>query len=159
MQNKLVNERQLSVKSPANGNLVDLTEVPDPVFSERLVGDGVAIEPTSNVFFAPVAGVITTVFPTKHVIAITTSGGIELMVHVGIDTVNLNGAGFELFVSEGQKVKVGDKLLEVELDYLKSRVKSLISPIVIINLEKVKKINKSAGAAIAKETDIFTVEY
>jgi sugar PTS system EIIA component len=142
MQNKLgFTKRKLLIKSPVNGNLVDLTEVPDPVFSERLVGDGVAIDPTGNV------------------IAITTFGGIELMLHVGIDTVNLNGAGFELFVREGQKVKVGDELLRVDLDYLKSRVKSLISPIIIINLEKVKKMGKSTGAAIAKETDIFTVEY
>ncbi|MDI3310300.1 MAG: PTS glucose transporter subunit IIA, partial [Thermoanaerobacterium sp.] len=132
-----------------------IVEVPDEVFSQKLVGDGVAVNPKSDIFVSPVDGVITTVFPTKHAIGIKTLEGIEIMIHVGVDTVKLNGEGFITFVNEGDKVKVGDKLLQINKLILESKAKSLISPIIITNIERIKELNKIVGAVTAGETDII----
>ncbi len=147
--------KRLLIKAPVDGDIVDIVEVPDEVFSQKLVGDGVAVNPKSDIFVSPVDGVITTVFPTKHAIGIKTIEGIEIMIHVGVDTVKLNGEGFITFVNEGDKVKVGDKLLQINKLILESKAKSLISPIIITNIERIKELNKIVGAVTAGETDII----
>ncbi|MEG6567988.1 PTS glucose transporter subunit IIA [Thermoanaerobacterium saccharolyticum] len=147
--------KRLLIKAPVDGEIVDIVEVPDEVFSQKLVGDGVAINPKSDIFVSPVDGVITTVFPTKHAIGIKTIEGIEIMIHVGVDTVKLNGEGFTTFINEGDKVKVGDKLLQINKLILESKAKSLISPIIITNIERIKELNKIVGAVTAGETDII----
>ncbi|MGF7397485.1 PTS sugar transporter subunit IIA [Thermoanaerobacterium thermosaccharolyticum] len=149
------NHKKLSIKAPIDGDIVDIVEVPDEVFAQKLVGDGVAINPDSDVFVSPVDGTITTVFPTKHAIGIKTPEGIEIMIHVGVDTVKLKGEGFTAFVNEGDKVKIGDKLLQIDRDIVKSKAKSLVSPIIITNMEKVKEFNKIVGKATAGQTDII----
>lgn len=94
------NCKKLLIKAPVDGDIVDIVEVPDEVFAQKLVGDGVAVNPKSDIFVSPVNGVITTVFPTKHAIGIKTLDGIEIMIHVGVDTVKLNGEGFTTFINE-----------------------------------------------------------
>jgi PTS system IIA component, Glc family (TC 4.A.1) len=149
------NCKKLLIKAPVDGDIVDIVEVPDEVFAQKLVGDGVAVNPKSDIFVSPVNGVITTVFPTKHAIGIKTLEGIEIMIHVGVDTVKLNGEGFTTFINEGDKVKVGDKLLQINRSVLESKAKSLISPIIITNMGKIKEFKKIIGNVTAGETDII----
>lgn len=147
--------KTLMIKAPVDGEIIDIVEVPDEVFAQKLVGDGVAVNPKSDIFVSPVDGIITTVFPTKHAIGIKTIEGIEIMIHVGVDTVKLNGEGFTTFINEGDKVKVGDKLLQINKLILESKAKSLISPIIITNIERIKEMNKIVGTVTAGETDII----
>ncbi|AFK85144.1 MULTISPECIES: PTS sugar transporter subunit IIA [Thermoanaerobacterium] len=147
--------KRLLIKAPVDGEIVDIVKVPDEVFAQKLVGDGVAVNPKSDIFVSPVDGIITTVFPTKHAIGIKTIEGIEIMIHVGVDTVKLNGEGFTTFINEGDKVKVGDKLLQINKLILESKAKSLISPIIITNIERIKEMNKIVGTVTAGETDII----
>ncbi|MFU0782714.1 MAG: Phosphotransferase system IIA component [Thermoanaerobacterium thermosaccharolyticum] len=149
------NCKKLLIKAPVDGDIVDIVEVPDEVFAQKLVGDGVAVNPKSDIFVSPVNGVITTVFPTKHAIGIKTLDGIEIMIHVGVDTVKLNGEGFTTFINEGDKVKIGDKLLQINMTIVKSKAKSLISPIIITNMGKIKEYKKIIGNATAGKTDII----
>ena len=97
-------KKKLDLSSPVDGKLIKLAQVPDEVFSQGLMGQGFAIEPTADMIYTPVAGKITNVFPTKHAIGIKTKQGPELLLHLGLDTVELNGTPFELLVTEGQNV-------------------------------------------------------
>lgn len=103
------------VKAPIKGNLIPLSEVSDDVFSQKMLGDGFAIKPTGQEVIAPVSGTITTLFPTKHAIGIKTDKELEVLIHLGIDTVELKGEPFKLFVEQGDSVKAGDKLAEMDI--------------------------------------------
>ncbi len=116
-----------------SGTVVPLSEVPDKVFSEGLMGQGLAVIPDKGEVKAPFAGTVTTVFPTKHAIGLTSDDGIELLIHIGLDTVELGGKGFTTYVETGQRVKKGDKLVEVDLESLKAANYATISPIIITN--------------------------
>ncbi|GBU10733.1 glucose-specific enzyme IIA component of PTS [Erysipelotrichaceae bacterium] len=116
------------------GELKPLTASEDPVFSQKLMGDGYLIEPTNNIVVSPVNGVIQTVFPTKHALGILSDSGDEVIIHVGLDTVKLNGEGFTAFVVAGDKVVAGQKLLEVDFDLIRSKVPSIATPVVISNI-------------------------
>ena len=126
--------------SPLEGKLVPITEVPDQVFSERMMGDGFAIIPNDGVVVSPVDGEIISVFPTKHAISIKSDTGHEIIIHVGIDTVKLNGQGFEPKIADGDKIKKGQMLMTFDLNYIKSNAKSTITPIVLTNLQSGEKI-------------------
>lgn len=106
--------------SPCNGQIVKLENVNDPVFAEKMMGDGFAIIPTNSCIYAPLSGAITVLFPTNHAIGIKTKDGKEFLIHIGINTVELNGKGFKSFTEQGSIVKQGDKLIEFDLNYLKS---------------------------------------
>nr|WP_132040777.1 PTS glucose transporter subunit IIA [Caldanaerobacter subterraneus] len=147
--------KRLLIKSPVDGEVIEIINVPDEVFAQKLIGDGVAVIPEADIFVSPVDGIVTAVFPTKHAIGIRTKEGIEVMIHVGIDTVKLNGEGFDVFVSEGDKVKVGDKLLKVERTLIKSKAKSLVSPIVVTNMDRIKEFKKMTGKATAGQTVVI----
>lgn len=125
-----------TVIAPIEGTIVDLSKVPDQVFSQKMVGDGFAIIPAKGEIVSPVDGVITTIFPTKHAIGITSKSNLELLIHIGVDTVSLNGEGFEAFVKAGDEVKAGTKLLQVDFDLIKDKVPSIVSPIVFTNLQE-----------------------
>ena len=131
--------------SPMDGNIMNLDSVPDQVFSERLMGDGFAIELKEGTVVAPISGEITVAFPTKHAYGIKSNDGVELLIHLGIDTVELNGKGFNPCVEVGSIVKQGDTLVTVDLEYIKSQDKSLISPILFVSGEKIEllKINQN----------------
>ncbi|WP_296226414.1 PTS glucose transporter subunit IIA [uncultured Lactobacillus sp.] len=103
------------VKAPIKGNLIPLSEVSDDVFSQKMLGDGFAVKPTGQEVVAPVSGTITTLFPTKHAIGIKTDEELEVLIHLGIDTVELKGEPFKLFVEQGDSVKAGDKLAEMDI--------------------------------------------
>ncbi len=119
--------------APVTGKAVSLTSVPDPVFAEKMMGEGLAFVPESNVFSAPADGTITMISPTNHAYGMTLPSGLEVLVHIGIDTVKLDGEGFQLFVKEGQKVKKGQKVIEADLDFIRSKDIPTITPMILLN--------------------------
>lgn len=129
--------KTIEVVTPMSGVVLELTDVPDPVFSGKMVGDGFAIEPISGSVLAPVSGQVVQIFPTNHAFGIRTEEGLEILVHVGIDTVQLKGEGFTAFIKAGDQVVQGQKVLEVDLAVLKNAGKSIITPVVITNLTEV----------------------
>lgn len=125
----------LTFVSPMSGELHPITDVPDQVFSGKMMGDGFAILPEDGIVVSPVNGKVINVFPTKHAIGLLSDSGHEILIHVGIDTVNLKGKGFDIFVSEGDTIKIGDRLLQVDLDFIKNQVPSIMTPVVFTNLK------------------------
>ena len=123
------------IYSPIDGDVVTLESVPDEVFSEKLAGDGVAIIPRSNTFVAPVSGVLTKIFSTNHAFSIQTSNGLEVLVHIGLDTVELNGEGFKRLAQEGETVSAGKPIISADIEFIESKGKNIITPIVF-NHEK-----------------------
>ena len=123
----------LEFVSPVEGKVMELSEVEDKVFSQGSMGNGFAVELTSGTVRAPFSGEVTVVFPTGHAIGMKRADGLEVLIHIGMDTVELNGKGFSLQVKQGDYVSVGDVLVEVDLDYIKSEGKSLVSPVVFPN--------------------------
>ncbi|HDG5836665.1 TPA: glucose-specific PTS transporter subunit IIBC [Staphylococcus aureus] len=119
------------VHAPLTGEVTPLSEVPDQVFSEKMMGDGIAIKPSQGEVCAPFNGKIQMIFPTKHAIGLVSDSGLELLIHIGLDTVKLNGEGFTLHVEEGQEVKQGDLLINFDLDYIRNHAKSDITPIIV----------------------------
>ena len=123
----------LEFVSPVEGKVMELSEVKDKVFSQGIMGNGFAVELTSGTVRAPFSGEVTVVFPTGHAIGMKRADGLEVLIHIGMDTVQLNGKGFSLHVKQGDYVNAGDVLVEVDLDYIKSEGKSLVSPVVFPN--------------------------
>ncbi len=144
--------------NPIKGTVAEVTEAPDEAFSQKMMGDGVVIMPTDNVVYAPCDAEVSFVFPTKHAIGLTDANGMELLIHVGLDTVKLEGKGFEVFVKDGDKVKQGDKLMEFDLEYIKNNAASIATPFVITNLADSQKVNYSKAGECAVGDVIFTVE-
>ena len=116
--------------APMTGKVLELSEVNDKVFSEKMMGDGFAIELTDSKVVAPVDGVIAMTYPSKHAFGIKADSGEEILIHIGMDTVELNGEGFVSFVENNQRIKKGQLLCKVDIDYVKSKGKSLVSPII-----------------------------
>lgn len=141
---------------PVQGKIIPLTEVPDEVFSAGMMGQGFAILPENGDFSSPVDGEIVSVFPTKHAMGIRSTQGIEVLIHVGIDSVNLKGEGFTTLVKEGDTVKKGQKLMEVDLHSIGRSIPSLATPIIFTNL-KTLKIKKS-GSVKQGESGILSIE-
>jgi len=123
------------VVSPADGDIVELISVPDQVFSEKMAGDGIAIIPRSNTFVAPISGIVTKIFTTNHAYSIKAKNGLEVLVHIGLDTVALKGEGFKRLVEEGATVSVGKPIISADLEFIKAKEKDTITPIVF-NHEK-----------------------
>lgn len=123
-----------SFVAPLTGKVLPLTAVPDQVFSQKIVGDGFAIEPVSGEIASPVDGTVTSILDSKHAVGITADSGLELIVHFGIDTVNLKGEGFTSLVSQGDRVKAGQLILKADLPAIQAKVPSVITPVVFTNL-------------------------
>lgn len=148
-----------SISSPLSGELVPLTEVPDDVFAGKMMGDGFAIVPEDGEIVSPVNGKIVNLFPTKHAIGILSEGGKEILIHVGIDTVNLKGEGFEPLVKEGDEVKQGQPLLKADLAYIEKHAKSTITPIVFTNLKDGETVTIERNRSVsANEENIITIK-
>ncbi|WP_456274331.1 PTS sugar transporter subunit IIA [Bacillus sp. AK031] len=148
----------INIHSPLAGKLISLEEVPDPVFSQKMMGDGIAIDPTDGKVVSPVDGEIVQVFPTKHAVGIKAVNGVEILIHIGLETVSMNGEGFEAHVSEGKKVKVGDSLVTFDMDAVKEKAKSTITPVIITNGDKVDEIKKNdTGEVTGGESQVMTV--
>lgn len=131
------------VYAPVDGQIVSLDTVTDEVFSTKMVGDGVAILPISSSFKAPIDGVISKIFPTNHAYSIKSTKALEIMVHIGLDTVSLDGKGFTRIASEGDSVKVGDVIIEADLAYISSCDKDTTTPIIILENSDTKEIDKN----------------
>ena len=148
----------LEMIAPFDGEVVALKDVPDEAFSSGVVGDGVAIKPTSNIVMAPATGTVVKIFDTNHAFCIETDNGVEIIVHMGIDTVALGGKGFKRLVEEGADVKVGQPILELDLEYLNANAKSMISPVIVSNIDDFDKITEQvAGVVVGNKTVIYKV--
>lgn len=150
---KKVEETSNYIYSPIKGKSVSIKEVNDPTFSEEIIGKGIAIIPKEGKVYSPVDGKILTVFSTKHAIGIVNDNGVELLIHVGIDTVKLEGQYFDLKVSSGQEVHKGDLLLEFDIDAIKEAGYDIITPVVVTNLSETQNIN----VLINQDVDIHDV--
>ena len=129
----------VTIYSPMNGKVIELKEVPDEAFAQKMVGDGCAIEPDKGIICSPIDGQLMNIFPTNHAIIFETIDGLEMLVHFGIDTVKLDGKGFQKLREPGP-IKIGDEIVKYNLDDIKDGVPSTRSPIIINNMEKVEKI-------------------
>ena len=129
----------VTIYSPINGKVIELKEVPDEAFAQKMVGDGCAIEPDKGIICSPIDGQLMNIFPTNHAIIFETIDGLEMIVHFGIDTVKLDGKGFQKLREPGP-IKIGDEIVKYNLDDIKDGVPSTRSPIIINNMEKVEKI-------------------
>ncbi|MFC7394510.1 PTS sugar transporter subunit IIA [Scopulibacillus cellulosilyticus] len=153
---KVTEERVLA---PINGKIVEIDQVPDPTFAQKMLGDGLAIIPVDGSITAPIDGEIVQLFPTKHAIGIRGNSGLELLIHIGLETVSMNGEGFTAHVQQGQKVKAGDLLIDVDLDQVKEKAADTITPIVITNMDAVESIEKQTAAkASSGETEIMFIK-
>ena len=151
-------KKEVEIVAPVNGKLISLKDVPDPTFSEEMVGKGVAIIPEGNEIYSPADGKITTVFITGHAVGITTKEGIDLLIHIGMDTVNLKGEGFEVKVKDGKQVKPGDLLLVADLDKLKEKGYRLETPIIICNPDQFKSFTYTEPGNVKKGDVIMKVQ-
>ncbi|MFW8598043.1 PTS system trehalose-specific EIIBC component [Enterococcus innesii] len=144
--------------APADGKVVAITEVSDPVFSQKMMGDGFAVQPTNGTIYAPVAGTISSIFETKHAIGILTPGGAEVLVHMGLDTVELKGAPFEVLVSEGDTVTPETKLAVMDLDAVTAAGKQTDVLTVITNAEKVRQLSLTTTGTVTAKTAVGSAE-
>ena len=144
-------DSSLEVLAPVNGTIHDLSKVNDEVFSQKLMGEGFAAQTEDGDIYSPVSGEVGMIFPTKHAIIVATEDGLEVLIHMGIDTVKLEGEGFELFCSVGDKVKAGDKLAHMDLEFIKSKGYETITPVIFTNLEAGKTIEVSEGKSVKAE--------
>jgi PTS system, glucose subfamily, IIA component len=134
--------KTIELKAHATGNVVKLEEVPDTVFAEKMMGDGIAIEPVDGKVVSPVEGELIQIFPTKHAFGIKTKNGAEILIHIGLDTVSMSGEGFTAHVEEGNRVKVGDVLVTFDLELVKKKAKSTVIPVIITNGDAIESIEK-----------------
>ena len=147
-----------TVYAPMTGTVKELSEIADEVFSSGMLGKGIAIEPTNGQVNSPVDGIVTTVFPTKHAIGVTSDEGVEILIHIGIDTVEMNGEGFESFVKQNERVKKGDLMIRVDLDKIKAAGLSSITPVVVTNSTTYKDISIVASNKVDKGQVLLTIE-
>lgn len=150
--------RNIALVAPLTGKVVAIENVPDQTFSEKMMGDGLAIEPTDGKVVAPVDGEVVVTFPTKHAVGLKTASGMELLIHVGLETVHMDGEGFDMHVKQGDKVKAGDLLLTFDLQLIKKKAASHITPVIITNGELVQSIRKTNdGTVIAGESTLLEI--
>lgn len=146
------------VSSPITGLAADLSTAPDEGFAGRMMGDGAVVTPENAQIVAPEDGEVVFVFDTKHAIGFLTDSGLSLLLHIGIDTVSLNGEGFQVFVENGQKVKKGEKLMEIDIDFLKAHAPSLCSPVLCTELEDNDKVRLLAEGEIKAGEPLFAID-
>lgn len=148
-----------SLVSPITGDVVALEQVPDDAFASKAVGDGIAVKPTSNIVVAPAAGTVVKIFNTNHAFCLETNNGAEIVVHMGIDTVALEGKGFKRLVEEGTDVKAGEPILEMDLDFLNANARSMISPVVCSNSDDYSAlVILASGKVVAGQTPLYEIK-
>jgi PTS system N-acetylglucosamine-specific IIC component len=145
--------------APVTGEVVALDQVPDEAFASKAVGDGLAIRPTDKIVVAPADGTVVKIFNTNHAFCLETDKGAEIVVHMGIDTVALEGQGFKRLVEEGAEVKAGQPILELDLDYLNANARSMISPVVVSNSDEYAGLAALAsGSVVAGQTKLYEIQ-
>nr|WP_207554569.1 glucose-specific PTS transporter subunit IIBC [Staphylococcus schleiferi] len=150
--------RNVSVVAPGDGKIVPLSDVPDQVFSQKLMGDGVALIPQNSEICAPFNGTVKTIFPTRHAIGLESTDGVELLIHIGIDTVKLNGEGFEALVQVDEEVVEGQPLMKVDLSYIEQHAPSIVTPLIVTNLDG-GTLEFEADQEVKKGQKLFTVTH
>lgn len=157
MLNLFKRNKPIEILSPMTGNVIPLEEVDDKGFSTKQLGDGIAIEVTDGKVVAPFDGEITSTYKSDHCVVIRSEDGLELLIHLGLETIKLKGEGFTQHVVLMEKVKKGDIILEADLELLKEKGKSLVSPVVIINMGKVETLEKEEGQVEKGVSNIMNV--
>ncbi|AKX33766.1 PTS system, glucose-specific IIA component [Spiroplasma litorale] len=151
--------KSLEVFSPVDGEIIDISKVEDEVFSEKMLGDGLAIIPSDDSFYSPIEGKLVTVFPSGHAYGILAKNGVEVLVHIGLDTVSLNGEGFDIKVKQNDSVQVGDLLAVVNIAEVSKKVPSMQTPIIFttesmegkkFEIQKTGKVKKGDLIAVVK---------
>jgi PTS system glucose-specific IIA component len=141
------------IKAPIDGMLIPIEEIDDEVFSAKMAGDGLAIMPIGDIFAAPIDGTITKIFSTNHAFIIKNKQDMEVLVHIGLETVALKGEGFERLAQEGEEVKAGDPIIKADLDYIKANAKDIVTPILLTGESKFDKIDKNDN--VVKSGDLI----
>ena len=150
-------KKEMIVYSPIEGEVVAITKVPDPTFNQEMLGKGVAINPIVGTVIAPFDGSVELLFDTKHAISLKSETGIQLLIHVGIDTVSLRGASFKSYVRTGDRVKKGDLLLEFNIEAIKKAGLNPITPVVICNSCDYKKVTSHKGRSVQMGDKLITL--
>ena len=146
------------VYSVADGQVIELEQVKDPVFSQKMMGDGFAVEPANGNIVSPVSGTVSSIFPTKHALGLVTEAGLEVLVHIGLDTVSLEGKPFTVHVAEGQKVVAGDLLVTADLDAIRAAGRETSTVVVFTNAEAIKSVKLEQTGSLAAKTAVAKVE-
>ncbi|MDO4555036.1 MAG: PTS glucose transporter subunit IIA, partial [Lachnospiraceae bacterium] len=145
------------ILNPIKGRILPLSEVADAVFSSEMLGKGFAVEPAEGKTYAPVSGTISAVFDTKHAIGITGTDGVEILVHMGLDTVKLEGKGFDVKVKAGDTIKAGDLIAEFDMDYIKSEGYPVTTPVIVSNTDNYSEISAPKAGDAEVGAKIITV--
>jgi PTS system beta-glucosides-specific IIC component/PTS system sucrose-specific IIC component len=145
--------------SPLKGEILELSEVPDPTFAQEILGAGIAFKPETGEVVAPVDAKVVNLFDTKHALGLETESGIEILIHIGLDTVKMGGEGFEAFVDQGDTVKAGDKLIEVDLELVEEKAESIITPMVVTNTADFDEISSSASGQIDIGDKVLEIKF
>ncbi|MCM3567939.1 PTS glucose transporter subunit IIA [Neobacillus mesonae] len=148
-------ETSVTLVSPITGKVVKIEDVPDQVFNQKMIGDGIAVEPAEGVVVAPIDGEIVQIFPTNHAVGIRNKDGLEILIHIGMETVAMEGEGFQGHVIQGDTVKAGDKLVTFDLDLVKDKAESIISPVVITNFDIVESLTKTKDTSVTRGESIL----
>lgn len=148
-------KKQLKLVSPIDGKCIELSKVPDEVFAQKMAGDGIAIDSTGDIIVAPADGELSLIFKTNHAFAMKLQNEIELLVHIGIDTVTLNGEGFERLIEPGSIVKAGTPVIKINRDLITSKNISLITPVLITNPDIIKDMECSLNEDVKAGKDII----
>lgn len=151
-------ETGISIGAPLAGKCVSIKEVPDPTFADEILGKGVAVIPTDGKVYAPADGVITTLFPTGHAVAITTDNGVEILIHIGLETVSLEGKSFTVHTQMDAKVKKGDLLLEADLKAIEEAGLKTITPMVICNTDEFSQIEGMTDKDVVPGDEVLKLQ-
>src|SRR4051812_15203679 len=149
----------MKLLSPLSGQVWPLERIPDPVFAQKMVGDGLSIDPTDSVLVAPCDGEVTSLHAAGHAVTLRTAEGAEVLLHIGIDTVTLKGQGFQARVKRGDTVRAGAPLIEFDLDFLATHAKSLLTQVVITNAGSLTNWERATGSVAAGKDSLFTVPF
>lgn len=150
-------KKEGTLVAPISGKTVDITTVPDAVFAEKMAGDGLAIDPTGDTVVAPADGELTMLFGTKHAFGMTLDKGVQILVHIGLDTVSLNGEGFTALKNQGDMVKKGEPIVKIDRELIQSKGLSLITPVIFTDMDVLKSFESQLGIDVtAGETTVLT---
>lgn len=150
-------KKGIMLGAPAEGECVPLSQVNDPTFRDEILGKGIAVIPEKGLICAPADGEVSTVFPTGHAVALTTSEGVEVLIHIGLDTVKLEGKHFQIRTETGKKVRKGDVLIEADIDAIRKEGYDCITPVVICNSSDFSKVEGKTGIHVAAGDDCLEI--
>ena len=149
----------MKILAPLDGVIFPITDVPDPVFGQKMLGDGVAVDPTNTVLTAPFSAEITQLHDSHHALTLRHANGMEMLIHIGLDTVMLKGEGFKPLVKEGDKVTAGQKLIEFDADFIAQNAISLLTMMVVTSQHEQLQITPEAGTVKAAESTVLNISF